>query len=323
MKKVLIIAPEYMGYIVKVALELRKCKDVEVIDIHIPVYKYPNIATKFQNLFLKKISKDLKFKYRENYISEIIGNQSFDTIFIIRPDLFSIIFLKKLKIKCKIFKTYFFDGVDRFPKKIKTIPLFDEVFSFEPKDCKKYGFTFITNFIYEGKFKTIYKQNTKYDVFNITSYDRKRYPLLLKIASLLKKQQQPYKFIVKTEKKIDNKGLLEIISESIPLNDVKTYIQKSKCMLDLAVIHKHQGLTFRVFEAMGLNKKIITNNKDIINYDFYNPQNILVINTENPVISNHFLNSPYDPVPESIYKKYTLKSWIRTVFKELFLISDS
>ena len=139
----------------------------------------------------------------------------------------------------------------------------------------------------------------------------------------MKKQQQPYKFIVKTEKKIDNKGLLEIISESIPLNDVKTYIQKSKCMLDLAVIHKHQGLTFRVFEAMGLNKKIITNNKDIINYDFYNPQNRLVINTENPVISNHFLNSPYDPVPESIYKKYTLKSWIRTVFKELFLISDS
>lgn len=49
-----------MGYIVKVALELRKCKDVEVIDIHIPVYKYPNIATKFQNLFFKKNFKRFK-----------------------------------------------------------------------------------------------------------------------------------------------------------------------------------------------------------------------------------------------------------------------
>ena len=47
MKKVLIIAPEYMGYIVKVAEELRKYQNIEVIDIHVPLFKYPNLTTKF------------------------------------------------------------------------------------------------------------------------------------------------------------------------------------------------------------------------------------------------------------------------------------
>lgn len=88
-------------------------------------------------------------------------------------------------------------------------------------------------------------------------------------------------------------------------------------MLDLGVIDKHKGLTFRIFEAMGLSKKIITNNPDIINYDFYNPQNILIINNENPIIPNHFLETEYTPVPKEIYNKYTLESWVKTVFKEI------
>jgi hypothetical protein len=317
MKKVLIIAPEYMGYIVKVAEELRKHHNIEVIDIHVPVYKYPNIVTKFKNIFLKRFSKDVKFNFRENHINKIIGNQNFDSILIIRPDLLSINFLKELKTKSTIFKTYFFDGVHRFPKKIKTIPLFDEIFSFEPNDCKKYSFEFITNFIYEENPTSIINPSTHYNVFNITSYDRKRFPLLLKIAALLKQQQQPFKIIVKTEKKIETKGLIEIISQSIPLDQVQSFIQQSICMLDLGVIHKHKGLTFRIFEAIGLNKKIITNNTDIVNYDFYNPQNILVISDENPIIPNNFLETAYNPIPQSIYKKYTLESWVKTVFREL------
>jgi len=316
MKKILIVAPEYMGYMVKVAEELRKHQNIEVIDIHIPIYKYTTLTTKFKNFFLKKISRDIKFKYRENYIKKIIGDQSFDSILIIRPDLLSIIFLKELKNKSKIFKTYFFDGIGRFPKKKKTITLFDEVFSFEPNDCKKYNFTFITNFIYEENSKSI-KVNTEYNIFNITSYDKKRFSLLLKIASVLRQEQQPFKIIVKTHKKLNSQGLIEIITKPMPLHMVQNFIQKSICMLDLGVISKHKGLTFRIFEAIGLDKKVITNNTDIINYDFYNPQNILVITDGNPNIPITFLETAYVPIPKSIYQRYTLKSWVKTVFREL------
>ncbi|MEO5788779.1 MAG: hypothetical protein ACOH2D_08855 [Gelidibacter sp.] len=317
MKKALIIAPEYMGYIVKVADELRKYSDIEVTDIHIPSYKYDSLSTKIKNFFYKQFSKDLKFDYREDYIKPIIKDDHFDIILIIRPDMLSIKTLAELKARTKLFKTYFFDGVDRFPRKKKTIHLFDEIYSFEPNDCKTFGFKFITNFIYELEPPTIDEIPLKYSVFNITSYDRKRFPILLEIAKTLKEQQNKFKIIVKTSKDLSSNDLIEITEKPIPLEAVKRYIKQSACMLDLGVIKKHKGLTFRVFEAMGYQKKIITNNSEIATYDFYNPQNILIIDEQNIAIPNSFLNSSYAPIPDDILKKYTLESWVKTVFKEV------
>jgi hypothetical protein len=156
-----------------------------------------------------------------------------------------------------------------------------------------------------------------YSVFNITSHDRQRCPLLLKIAAVLKQQNLNYKIIVKTKKKIAKNDLVTIIRESMSLEEIKALLQQSVCMLDLGVIRKHRGLTFRVFEAMGMHKKIITNNADIAHYDFYDPQNILIINQESIEIPKSFLTSAYRPIPEPIYQKYTLDTWVKRVFIEV------
>lgn len=316
MKKVLIISPEFMGYIAKVAKNLNEIGTVSVTDIHIPQYKYKNLSYRILNFFLKLISKDLKFTYRSNYIDEIIRDEKYDVVLIIRPDMLDLSTLKSLKSKTKLLKTYFFDGVYRFPKLIKTIPYFDEIYSFEPNDCKEFDFLPITNFIYDEIVLNANVSNHKYGVFNITSYDKKRFLLLLGIATILKKQKIKYKIIVKTNKKIVSNDI-DVIKKSISLDEVKLYLENSICMLDLGVINKHKGLTFRVFEAIGLHKKIITNNKDIANYDFYNPQNILIIDEKNITIPFSFFESKYEPIPDEIYQKYTLSSWVKTVFKEV------
>jgi len=74
------------------------------------------------------------------------------------------------------------------------------------------------------------------------------------------------------------------------------------------------GLSFRVFEAMALEKKIITDNEKIKNYDFYNPNNILVLNKDFSNITKEFFETPYQALPEEIYKKYTLEKWVERVF---------
>ncbi len=317
MKKVLIVAPEYMGYIVKVADELRKYHNVEVTDIHIPRYKYSSIITKIKNFFYKRISKDIKFKYREDCINTVIKNDTYDIILIIRGDLLSVKTLTDLKSKTKVFKTYFFDGINRFPKKRKIIHLFDEIYSFEPSDCKEFKFKFLTNFIYDLEAPNAEDKTFKYSVFNITSFDRKRFETLLKIAKILKDQDNIFKFIVKTTKNIPSNDLIEIIKKPLSLGDVKLYVKQSACMLDLGVTEKHRGLTFRIFEAIGYHKKIITNNSEIATYDFYNPQNILIIDEQNISIPNSFLSAQYVSIPDEIIKKYTLETWVKTVFKEV------
>ena len=75
------------------------------------------------------------------------------------------------------------------------------------------------------------------------------------------------------------------------------------------------GLSFRVFEAMAFQKKLITSNKSIKNYDFYNPKNILIVDKSNLVFDNSFFETKYEPLPDDIYRKYTLDSWVENIFE--------
>ena len=93
---------------------------------------------------------------------------------------------------------------------------------------------------------------------------------------------------------------------------MNTYIKKSKVLLDVNR-NGQEGLTFRVLESLGLNKKLITTNSDIINYDFYNPNNILVINEKKPVIPISFFETNYEEIPKEIFEKYTLEGWVEKI----------
>ena len=59
----------------------------------------------------------------------------------------------------------------------------------------------------------------------------------------------------------------------------------------------------------------MTNNPSITNYDFYNPNNIMVIDEENMNFDAAFFTTPYEPIPENIYNQYTLNTWVETVFE--------
>ncbi|WKV96114.1 hypothetical protein PYV50_19545 [Pseudomonas sp. H22_DOA] len=54
----------------------------------------------------------------------------------------------------------------------------------------------------------------------------------------------------------------------------------------------------------------------MVDYDFYNPANILVIDENSPVIPEHFITAPYVDIPAPIYEKYTLQGWVKTVFSQ-------
>ena len=80
------------------------------------------------------------------------------------------------------------------------------------------------------------------------------------------------------------------------------------------------GLTLRALEALFLKKKLITNNKDIMNYKFYNENNIFIIDFENLTdmtineIKN-FLKTEYTIIEEKILKDYTFEHWLQEIIK--------
>jgi hypothetical protein len=70
----------------------------------------------------------------------------------------------------------------------------------------------------------------------------------------------------------------------------------------------------RTFEVLGKKRKLITTNRSIKNYDFYNASNILVIDRSCPVIDKKFINVDYQPLPANIYYKYSIDGWLEDIF---------
>ena len=166
----------------------------------------------------------------------------------------------------------------------------------------------IRNFIYNYEENVNFEKKSDFEVFNISSYG-KRSDLIIKIAEKLSLLEIPYKFyIFDKKKKIINNSLINSIQETIPLSVVNKYIEKSNVLLD---IHRENqnGLSFRVFESMGLHKKLITTNSDIKNYDFYNENNILIIDSKNPEIPLEFIKKPYIEIPKNILNNYKISGW--------------
>ncbi|MEO8517207.1 MAG: hypothetical protein ABI426_10695, partial [Flavobacterium sp.] len=212
-------------------------------------------------------------------------------------------------------------SVDRYPVEHLLHGVFDEIYSFDQKDIKKYGFKETTNYNYISPTPIHPTKKTKYDVLYIASFD-KRMETVLKLKEGFKKAKATFRIIIVGKKttlhKLKNKfssaiADLELRRKRIGQEDLKTLYTETKIVLD--IVRDHQvGLSFRVFEAMAFEKKLITNNKNIINYNFYNPNNILVLENDMYTFDPAFFATEYQSLPQEIYKQYTIEHWVTTIF---------
>lgn len=278
-------------------------------------YRHPSLLHRIGNLFDKLIfKKNIKKIKRQEYVLEELnklGPQ--DIILIIRPDLLDRKTHEVILQKTKKYIAYLYDSTERFPVEHLLEGLFDKIFSFDGNDVKKYGFEHISNYIYLPKQEIKPQQSFKHKVFIVIAADE-RLAVLNKVAGELDNLKISYKFIVVNSRQ--PQGLnpkIEYRKKAIWHDELMTYLNDSEIFLDL-VRDGHNGLSFRVFEAMAYQKKLITTNASIKNYDFYNPNNIMVIDAGNPVINPNFFNSPYQPLPDSVYNKYTIENWVNRVF---------
>jgi hypothetical protein len=311
--KITIISLDNWGFNkhIKEVLE-EKGHIVNHIDFNKFVFIYPNFLYKIYNFILKGLfKKNLKTMFFGKKIIEKLQelDEFQDVILTIKGDFIDPEYVLELKKYCVKTIAFFNDNTARCPKIIRVIPHFDEVFSFEKTDCKKYNIKFAPNWIYNSITTT--ETSFDYQVFNISSKD-KRLPIISRIIQELKSENIEYKILIYDKKHKGGKSNIEYITKHLPLSDVNKYIKKSQVLLDVNR-NGQEGLTFRVFESLGLHKKLITTNADIVNYDFYNPNNILVIDEKKPVIPVSFFETNYEEIPYEIYEKYTLKGWTEKI----------
>ena len=299
-------------------------KGLEAFHIKIGGFKHKNFASRISNTFSKIfLGKNPKIQKRQEYIIETLTKKGFqDQILVINPEVIDLECHLEIKKMTKKYMTYLYDSVDRCPVNHLLDGIFDEIYSFDQDDVKKYGFKKINNYNYIDKQPIANKNAIKNQVLYIASFDN-RLTTVYNLKNIFTKIGVSFRFIIvgkKTilfklknyfSKKLDN---IELKRKIINQNDLKILYNETEVILDL-VRENQTGLSFRVFEAMAFQKKIITTNKSITSYDFYNPNNILVIDNEDLEINNTFFQTNYQTIPDEIYNLYTLDSWVETVFK--------
>ena len=303
---------KYDQYIIK-ELEQRGIHSTH-IDISTFKYNYKNKFEKYSNflskLFFKKNIKKIK---RQEYILSYLKNiKKQDYILIIRPDLVERDTHLKIKQYANIYNAYLYDSTKRFPVDHLLSGIFNKVYSFDFDDVKKYNLEHITNYIYLEKQPI--REVFEYDLFIVISPDN-RIKILNKIAEQLDAINIKYKFIVVSNKRpAELHKNIEHRSSKVTSDELKNYLEKSKIILDL-IREGHNGLSFRIFESLAYQKKLITTNQTIKKYDFYNPKNIKVIDINNINIDSSFFLEKYKVLDENVYYKYTISNFVETVFK--------
>lgn len=319
MKKVILMCPAYSGYGEKIKDTIEKITKFEVL--YIPhdkfKYQYRNIFEKLYNnlfakIFLKKNIKSIKEK--EILYKKVREFGEFNGVIVIRPDFYDIEFMKFLKEKRKPMILHFWDSISYKPEQEKYIEYFDYLYSFDKKEAKKYNMEFLPNFYMKDKIQK--KLEIKYDAFTVMSYDE-RFKELEGLAKKLKNNNITYKFIVVTKKDIKS-DCIEIKKNIISLEKMYEYYSKSRTVVEIGhnTIEKQGGLSFRAIDALGNRKKLITTYNLIKEYDFYNPNNIMILEKDY-VIDKDFFKSEYKNISEDIYKKYSDEEWVKRLVENI------
>ncbi|MFV0201296.1 hypothetical protein OBJ99_10665 [Empedobacter falsenii] len=280
----------------------------------------PTVIEKLKNLWYKKIDnrydyyfhlKLKKIKSHNDYRLQL--QKDFDYGLLIRADKYDNETLSIIRKKTKYLVGYQWDGMNRYPDIYKKITFFDKFYCFNPIDCKD-KIEFATNFYFDYSTHPLNKEI--FDVIYIGFFTAKRYDILLKISEHLpnKRLYLNLKTQNKQEAEQMTSSSINAIDNTFSYNEMMVKNTQSKALLDLKA-EEHDGLSFRFFEAIQLNKKIITTNSAVINYDFYHPNNIFILTNDNLNQLIHFIELPYTRPSNEIIKKYSFSNWFNNLIE--------
>ena len=276
-------------------------------------------------LFKKKVPQIFN-----NYVNRVIADNkdtAFDYILICRGEAFTpytILLLRDAFPNTKIV-LYLWD-ILRCADVKDIICKCDKAMSFDPQDvAENVGLKFRPTFYVKEYAKVKELTPRKYDCIFIGTLHSNRHKLISFLEKSLETQGVSLysylyipSFLVYIKDfifKFPYISIKKVHFSPISLRETIGVLDDSKAILDINYTTQ-KSLSTRAFEAMVARRKYITTNPEVKNYDFYNPQNIAVIDFKDPKLPNGFINSPFVSVQEDLLKKYSVGGLVDDLFAD-------
>lgn len=220
-----------------------------------------------------------------------------------------------------IIKYWLWDPVKSYPYgKIEELSKLSvmgiDCYSFDKDDCIKYKLKYNNNlYPYDIEVSMDEQIDVKKSKVLFFGSNKGRLNKVVKVRDALLRNNIEYDFTVlsKNITYIKKYPDIRFLDKPVKYENIIRKINESGCILDI-VQEGQSGLTWRPFEALFYNKKLITTNKCIKEFDFYNKNNILVLENNYDEIKD-FLALPYIIIDEKIKNNYRLEQWVNNFFK--------
>lgn len=183
-----------------------------------------------------------------------------------------------------------------------------DICTFDKKDAEKYHLRFVETFSVTPLpiVMNSPKKSYKYDIYFI-GQNKGRLPIIIEYIKDFKRLGLSYLIQVVDDSSTKANGFK--FSDKVPYSKVLEYISNSKCILDI-IQNGQEGLTQRVFEAIAMNKKLITNNLSLANTKLREDNRVFLLGVDKIEDLISFINTELPPLNEEITSFYSLTGWL-------------
>jgi hypothetical protein len=315
-KKVLLIAPRFFSYEQEIRNELqRRGAKVDFV----PDRPFDSPLMKAITRFRRQWIISTADRFYQNAL-ENLGRTSYDLILIINGQTVSSTILAELRRAFPTAKRvlYMWDSMQNRPHAVAGLTYFDQCFTFDPQCAQRYGMRFRPLF-FSPAFEGCLTESFNHHVSFVGTAHTDRYAVVHAVSQILEPRFQCYWYLYlqapwvywtycAINPAFRDSSISEFRFSALDKNEVRNIFFGSQAILDIE--HPLQtGLTMRTFETIGAQKKLITTNRQIAEYDFFS-DNICIIDRLKPDINPEFMEQPYRPLSPHTYQKYSLKGWM-------------
>ncbi len=278
------------------------------IDYFIPFMEQDNIDVvrlyKKKGIFLTFLKKMFIFFgwFNKSWYNDFVYNISdYSQIIIFATKDYSIIRYIKNHFN-PVINFWYWNPAFRMGLPQKDLFKLADVWSFDPKDCAQYALKFNTTFFFKDI--TLPEAKLEYDILFLGINKGRRDKLDDLNDQFRHNSLKTFFYIVP-----DKKEKVEEDVKPIPYEEYLLFLAKSKTILDLQPVGQ-SGLTLRPMESIFFRKKLITNNINIVDEEFYNSQNIFILGVDDLNRINEFIDTPYFDIKEEIVNKFDFHNWL-------------
>lgn len=193
--------------------------------------------------------------------------------------------------------------------------LFDKIYTFEQDKTTTLGVEYLPQFIPVG-----YKEVKLYESLQLTvrqprcfflGRDKGRLQCLTDLAKDLENAGCEIDFSIVKDRTSTGESIFYIDRE---IDYAYSFLNTIMSDIVIDIVQKGQtGWTLRVLEAIYLNKKVITNNSEILHSEFYSPERVFILGLRDWREISTFLTHTTPPLESGLLYKHSPDNMLNTI----------